>query len=111
MLEWLKRHVWKACGRQKRLQGSNPCLSANRADALIFNKLDAKLDLKRDKIGTSSVPIFDSRISDSRLPGQEPESLQIATGIHVVYMLFQNALGLMEFGNSLLDQSFGKARV
>lgn len=28
MLEWLKRHVWKACGRLKRLQGSNPCLSA-----------------------------------------------------------------------------------
>lgn len=53
MLEWLKRHVWKACGRQKRLQGSNPCLSANGANALIFNKLDAKLDLKRDKIGTS----------------------------------------------------------
>ena len=31
MLEWLKRHVWKACGRLKRLQGSNPCLSAKQA--------------------------------------------------------------------------------
>ena len=30
MLEWLKRHVWKACGRQKRLLGSNPSLSANK---------------------------------------------------------------------------------
>ena len=29
MLEWLKRHVWKACDRPKRFQGSNPCLSAN----------------------------------------------------------------------------------
>ena len=28
MLEWLKRHVWKACDRPKRFQGSNPCLSA-----------------------------------------------------------------------------------
>ncbi len=28
MLEWLKRHVWKACGRLKRLLGSNPSLSA-----------------------------------------------------------------------------------
>lgn len=111
MLEWLKRHVWKACGRQKRLQGSNPCLSANRANALIFNELDVKLDLKRDKSGTSSVPIFDSRISVLCFPGRSRNPLQIATGIHVVYMLFQNALGLMEFGNSFLDQSFGKARV
>ena len=24
MLEWLKRHAWKACIRQKRIGGSNP---------------------------------------------------------------------------------------
>ncbi len=28
MLEWLKRHAWKACIRQKRISGSNPDLSA-----------------------------------------------------------------------------------
>ena len=28
MLEWLKRHAWKACKRQKRFGGSNPPLSA-----------------------------------------------------------------------------------
>ena len=28
MLEWLKRHAWKVCKRQKRFQGSNPCPSA-----------------------------------------------------------------------------------
>ena len=28
MLEWLKRHAWKACKRQKRFAGSNPVLSA-----------------------------------------------------------------------------------
>ena len=28
MLEWLKRHAWKACIRQKRIGGSNPPLSA-----------------------------------------------------------------------------------
>ena len=28
MLEWLKRHVWKACDRPKRFEGSNPSLSA-----------------------------------------------------------------------------------
>ena len=30
MLEWLKRHAWKACIRQKRIRGSNPRLSAER---------------------------------------------------------------------------------
>ena len=30
MLEWLKRHAWKACNRLKRFRGSNPRLSANR---------------------------------------------------------------------------------
>ena len=29
MLEWLKRHAWKACIRQKCIAGSNPALSAN----------------------------------------------------------------------------------
>ena len=28
MLEWLKRHAWKACIRQKLIRGSNPRLSA-----------------------------------------------------------------------------------
>ena len=28
VLEWLKRHAWKACIRQKRIGGSNPPLSA-----------------------------------------------------------------------------------
>ena len=30
MLEWLKRHAWKACNRQKRFRGSNPRLSARK---------------------------------------------------------------------------------
>ena len=29
MLEWLKRHAWKACKRLKRFRGSNPRLSAS----------------------------------------------------------------------------------
>ena len=32
MLEWLKRHAWKACIRQKRIGGSNPPLSATNAE-------------------------------------------------------------------------------
>ena len=30
MLEWLKRHAWKACIRQKRIGGSNPPYSAGK---------------------------------------------------------------------------------
>ena len=29
VLEWLKRHAWKACIHQKCIRGSNPRLSAN----------------------------------------------------------------------------------
>ena len=31
MLEWLKRHAWKACVLQKGIKGSNPFLSAKHA--------------------------------------------------------------------------------
>ncbi len=37
VLEWLKRHAWKACNRQKRFGGSNPPLSAEYL--LIMRKL------------------------------------------------------------------------
>ena len=29
MLEWLKRHAWKACIRDNRIEGSNPSFSAS----------------------------------------------------------------------------------
>ena len=29
MAEWSKAHAWKVCIRQKRIEGSNPFLSAN----------------------------------------------------------------------------------
>ena len=35
MLEWLKRHAWKACKRLKRFTGSNPVLSANKKPQLM----------------------------------------------------------------------------
>lgn len=36
MLEWLKRHAWKACNRLKRFGGSNPPLSAEKGRFLTF---------------------------------------------------------------------------
>ena len=38
MLEWLKRHAWKACIRQKRIGGSNPPLSAINIENQCFIK-------------------------------------------------------------------------
>ena len=39
MLEWLKRHAWKACIRQKRIGGSNPPHSAPTSDCMIMQSL------------------------------------------------------------------------
>ena len=39
MLEWLKRHAWKACIPQKRISGSNPDLSANNQYNTIMKKV------------------------------------------------------------------------
>ena len=36
MLEWLKRHAWKACIRQKCIAGSNPALSAEYETILCY---------------------------------------------------------------------------
>lgn len=53
MLEWLKRHAWKACRRQKRLGGSNPPLSAKKqtiyllTNKKIINKTNKVLILKK----------------------------------------------------------------
>ena len=47
VLEWLKRHAWKACIRQKRIAGSNPAFSAKiwlykHSIGLINNKINKK---------------------------------------------------------------------
>ncbi len=46
MLEWLKRHAWKACNRLKRFGGSNPPLSAQvrlKDATLIYIKMKKKI--------------------------------------------------------------------
>ena len=45
VLEWLKRHAWKACIRQKRIRGSNPLLSAaDRCKEFIVNILNNSIN-------------------------------------------------------------------
>ena len=39
MLEWLKRHAWKACIPQKGISGSNPDLSAEKWPIDIYKPL------------------------------------------------------------------------
>ncbi len=38
MLEWLKRHAWKACKLQKGFRGSNPRLSAEKTQVIPLRK-------------------------------------------------------------------------
>ena len=38
MLEWLKRHAWKACKPRKGFAGSNPALSAYPLEAVKISK-------------------------------------------------------------------------
>ena len=42
VLEWLKRHAWKACSRQNWLAGSNPVLSASNPKVSEDSKLLGK---------------------------------------------------------------------
>ena len=39
MLEWLKRHAWKACILQKGISGSNPDLSAEKQPVGVYRLL------------------------------------------------------------------------
>ena len=45
MLEWLKRHAWKACSRLKRLTGSNPVLSAKAETCIQAELVRAKVQV------------------------------------------------------------------
>ena len=51
MLEWLKRHAWKACIRQKRIGGSNPSLSAINAENQQIVKQAPNFTPKSVKLG------------------------------------------------------------
>ena len=51
MLEWLKRHAWKACIPQKGIRGSNPCLSAINAENQQIIKQTPNFTPKNVKLG------------------------------------------------------------
>ena len=51
MLEWLKRHAWKACIRQNRISGSNPDLSAINAENQQIAKQTPNFTPKNVKLG------------------------------------------------------------
>ena len=55
MLEWLKRHAWKACKRRNRFGGSNPPLSAGRVGFKAFLRKVASLRRQ------SGIQIFSSK--------------------------------------------------
>ena len=51
MLEWLKRHAWKACIPQKGIRGSNPRLSAINAENQQIIKQTPNFIPKNVKLG------------------------------------------------------------
>ncbi len=51
VLEWLKRHAWKACIRQKRIGGSNPPHSAINAENQQIAKQTPNFTPKNVKLG------------------------------------------------------------
>ena len=67
MLEWLKRHAWKACSRQNRLAGSNPVLSAmqkgcNGRYIPFFSCLSARPHLRNHGAQAAQQNVFPIRI-------------------------------------------------
>ena len=51
VLEWLKRHAWKACIPQKGIRGSNPRLSAINAENQQIAKQTPNFTPKNVKLG------------------------------------------------------------
>ena len=51
MLEWLKRHAWKACKPLKGFAGSNPCISAINAENQQIIKQTPNFTPKNVKLG------------------------------------------------------------
>ena len=53
MLEWLKRHAWKACKPLKGFAGSNPALSAINAENQQIIKQTPNFTPKNVKLGVN----------------------------------------------------------
>ncbi len=49
MLEWLKRHAWKACILQKGIGGSNPPLSAKKLENQAIKRFTHKFTHRKVK--------------------------------------------------------------
>ena len=82
VLEWLKRHAWKACSRQNWLAGSNPVLSAKilftmKRLIILFSMIgllaipqavEAQTNLVKDSVAmVDSLASADSIVSDAML--------------------------------------------
>ena len=66
VLEWLKRHAWKACNRQNRFAGSNPVLSA------------FSLDMKRLLFLLTLIGLLSFTQTVSAEPQVKPDTVAVA---------------------------------
>ena len=96
MLEWLKRHAWKACNRQKRFGGSNPPLSAEilftmKRLIILFSMIgllaipqavEAQTNLVKDSVAvTDSVAAADSVLAETIMV-DDMEGEEVEGGLH-----------------------------
>ena len=106
MLEWLKRHAWKACSRLKRLTGSNPVLSAKadtciraelvRAKVLIGQSIPSNVLQSRATGIPFIFPLQSFKHGIGRAaPVSQPQSGAVATGIPLSIGVAQPQLALI----------------
>ena len=98
MLEWLKRHAWKACKRRNRFGGSNPPLSAGRVGFKAFLRKgclspqvewDSNLFFERLPLSAGRVGFKSFLRKVCRSPQAEPKMVS-----HIHYYIYSQNLDL-----------------
>ena len=101
MLEWLKRHAWKACNRQNRFAGSNPVLSAMLRESSWFPFL---FSVCHQLSRLSFIYFWEGRIRlvISSCFSNKPLSEQYYAKLSIIFRLSANAVEILTKNNQKL---------
>ena len=78
VLEWLKRHAWKACIPQKGIRGSNPLLSAIKGVNQAFARFTPFFTPKnaiRTKLGSGNIPFIGYFVITTLIQTKYPQKI------------------------------------
>ena len=78
MLEWLKRHAWKACKPLKGFAGSNPSLSAIKGVNQAFARFTPFFTPKnaiRTKLGSGNIPFIGYFVITTLIQTKYPQKI------------------------------------